>query len=336
MGFQDVRENAPLSDSDAILLHEMYRDMLRIRLIEEAIAREYPAQEMRCPVHLSIGQEAPAVGVCAALRESDKVMSGHRAHAHYLAKGGDLRAMLAEIYGRAPGCAGGNGGSMHLLDLDAGFLGATPIVGSTIPIAAGAAFAAKLRRSDEVVVVFFGDGAVETGVFHESLNFAALHRLPVVFVCENNLYSVYSPLSVRQPDGRTITELVAAHGIEAHRADGNDVLRVREIATKAVETARGGEGPVFLELLTYRWREHCGPEYDNDLGYRTEDEFLRWQGDDPVSRAKTELLGHEFVTEQDLAADAQLIEKEIAEAFASAKAAPFPDWQTMSSLEVAP
>src|SRR5579859_6536135 len=184
------------------LQRRLYRGLLRLRLVEERIAELYPEQEMRCPVHLSIGQEAVAVGVCDHLEPADQALSGHRSHGHYLAKGGDLRAMLAELYGRETGCARGKGGSMHLVDLEAGFLGATPIVASTIPIAVGVAFAARLRGQPLVTVAFFGEGATEEGVFHEAANFAALHRLAVVFVCENNLYSVYSPLEVRQPAGR--------------------------------------------------------------------------------------------------------------------------------------
>ncbi|HER26081.1 MAG TPA: thiamine pyrophosphate-dependent dehydrogenase E1 component subunit alpha, partial [Rhodospirillales bacterium] len=191
----------------------MYSSMLRIRLVEEGIVERYPEQEMRCPVHLCIGQEAAEVGACAALEAGDQVFSGHRAHGHYLAKGGNLKAMLAEIYGKETGCTGGVGGSMHLIDLQAGFMGAVPIIGATIPIGVGAAFASRYFEAGKVVMIFLGDGACETGVFHESLAIAALHKLPVVFVVENNLYSVYSSLDVRQPAGRTIPDLAAGHGV---------------------------------------------------------------------------------------------------------------------------
>ena len=165
---------------------DMLRAMTRIRMVEEEIAKRYPEQQMRCPVHLSIGQEAAAVGVCSALQSTDWAFSGHRNHAHYLAKGGNLKAMLAEIYGKATGCCGGKGGSMHLTDQNAGFIGATPIVGSTVPIAVGAALTAQREGNGRVVVVFLGDGAMEAGVVHESLNFAALKKLPILFACENN------------------------------------------------------------------------------------------------------------------------------------------------------
>ena len=175
---------------------------------------------------------------------------------------------------------------MHLTDLDAGFVGATPIVGSTVPIAVGAALTAQMRGDQRMVVVFFGDGAMEAGVVHESFNFASLNRLPVIFSCENNLYSVYSPLSVRQPGHRTISDLAAAHGIATFVANGNDVEEVRQVSLSAVDLIGSDNGPVFLELPTYRWREHCGPDYDNDVGYRSEEEFLEWKQQDPIEVAK--------------------------------------------------
>ena len=316
-------------DSDMVM--HLYREMLRIRRIEERIAELYPEQEMRCPVHLSIGQEACAVGVCAALHCRDWVLSGHRSHAHYLAKAGDLKRMLAEIYGKATGCSGGKGGSMHLTDLDAGFLGATPIVGSTIPIAVGAALSATMRDEDRVVAVFFGDGAAETGVFHESLNFAILKRLPVVFVCENNLYSVYSPMEVRQPTGRTIAQLAAGHGLRAEREDGNDVERVWQLAQDAVAQARTGDGPVFLELLTYRCREHCGPNYDNDLGYRTTEEFNAWRERDPVALCSDRLLAKGQLTDTEREDMERQLRAEIDEAVAFAKSSPFPSAEAFNT-----
>src|SRR3989338_9607744 len=184
--------------SSKILL-SLYRKLLLIRQTEEKIAEKYQEREMRCPVHLSIGQEAVAVGVCDNLKKEDIVYSNHRCHAHYLAKGGNLNRMIAEIYGKETGCAKGRGGSMHLIDLAAGFGGATPIVGNSVPIAVGAAFSNKLKGDKNIAVVFLGDGSTEEGVFHESLNFAILKKLPVLFVCENNLFSVYTNLSERQP-----------------------------------------------------------------------------------------------------------------------------------------
>lgn len=303
-------------------MHRLLNDMLRIRLVEEAIAQHYGEQQMRCPVHLSIGQEAPAVGVCAALQSSDWVFSGHRNHAHYLAKGGDLKRMLAELYGKATGCCGGKGGSMHLTDLQAGFIGATPIVGSTVPIAVGAAFTAQQQGNGRVVVIFLGDGAMEAGVVFESLNFAALKNLPVLFVCENNLYSVYSPLSVRQPSNRTLGQLAQAHGISVTSVDGNDVVAVYDAACSAVSQVRTGSGPVFLELPTYRWREHCGPNFDNDIGYRSEAEYQQWKTLDPIVKLQKVLPGFSLGEAE------AAIQAEIQDAFAFAKSSPFPDADT--------
>ena len=303
---------------DTLTRQRLLHDMLRIRLVEEAIAGRYPEWEMRCPVHLSIGQEAAAVGVCAALERRDWAFSGHRNHAHYLAKGGDLRRMLAEIYGKATGCCGGKGGSMHLTDAEAGFIGATPIVGSTVPIAVGAALTAQRQREGRVVAIFLGDGAMETGVVHESLNFAVLKVLPVLFVCENNLYSVYSPLSVRQPPQRTIAQLAGGHGLPVHSVDGNDVEAVWATAVAAVAHLRAGGGPVFLDLATYRWREHCGPHYDNDIGYRTEAEFETWRARDPIALMQTRIGG-------DHAAERATIQAEIDQALEYARSSLFPE-----------
>ena len=306
-------------------LRHLYYEMLRVRMVEEAIADRYPEQEMRCPVHLCIGQEAVAVGVCAGLARTDYVLSGHRSHGHYLAKGGDLPAMMAELYGKATGCSGGKGGSMHLVDLGAGFLGAAPIVASTLPIAVGAAFGTVMRGEDRVAAAFFGEGATEEGVFHESVNFAALKKLPVVFVCENNFYSVYSPLSVRQPPGREVFRLAQGHGVESHQADGNDVEAVADLAGHAVGKARAGGGPTFLEFKTYRWREHCGPGYDNDLGYRTEAEFLEWKERCPVARLRRRLLADGLACVAELAAMEGRIRDEIEAAFRHARESPVPD-----------
>lgn len=304
---------------------ELYYEMLRIRMVEERIAELYPEQEMRCPVHLCIGQEAIAVGVCANLSGDDYVLSGHRSHGHYLAKGGDLPQMMAEIYGKATGCSQGKGGSMHLVDLSVGFLGTAPIVGSTIPIAVGAAFGSVMRGDPRVTVIFFGDGATEEGAFHESLNFAASKQLPVVFICEDNLYSVYSPLSVRQPKDREMVELARGHGVPSTQADGNDVVTVHTLAEQALRRAKEGGGPTFLEFKTYRWREHCGPNYDNDLGYRTEAEFEQWRQHCPVTTFRDHLLGKNVLSLEECDALDRQIATEMDAAITFAKESPFPE-----------
>lgn len=303
-------------------LSSMLYDTMRIRMVEERIAELYPEQQMRCPVHLSIGQEGIAVGICHALAREDAVMSGHRAHAHYLAKGGDLKRMLAEIYGKETGCCKGRGGSMHLIDLAVNFLGSTPIVGGTIPIATGVAWAYHLRREPRVVVVFFGEGATEEGVWHESINFAELHKLPIIFVCENNLYSVYTHISERQP-ARSVSALAAAHGLRVLTGDGNNVAQVYDLGRQAQAHARSGQGPVFMELTTYRWREHCGPNYDNDLGYRSQVEFDEWRQRDPLEQLVHSALTAGLQTDE-LVAMKTRITHEIDEAVAFARESPFP------------
>ena len=317
-----ARRPAPPS---ARLLKDLYGQMLRIRLIEESIAERYSEQEMRCPVHLSIGQEGPAVGVCMGLRPDDYAMSSHRSHGHFLAKGGSLKGMIAELYGRATGVSVGKGGSMHLIDPSCGFLGATPIVGSTIAIATGVAFGVQMRREKKVVAAFFGEGSTEEGVFHESLNFAALKKLPIVFVCENNLYSVYSPLSVRQPANRPITGLAKSHGIKTLKGDGNDAAATMRLTAEAARHARSGAGPVFLELDTYRWREHCGPSYDNDIGYRSQAEFEKWKKLCPIARLEKKLLASRDLTPGEVAGITSEISAEIDEAFRFAISSPYPD-----------
>lgn len=314
---------------------QLYREMARIRAVEESIVTHYPEQEMRCPVHLSIGQEAAAAGSCAALLKRDYALSGHRAHAHYLAKGGDLKGMMAEIYGKATGCAGGKGGSMHLIDLDAGFLGSAPIVGSTIAIAAGTAFAAQSRDEDRVTMVFLGEGATETGVFYETVNFAALRNLPLVFLVENNFYSVYSPMAVRQKGESRIVDIAEAHGIPAQRADGNDVDCVYALSQKAVDKARSGGGPSLLEFVTYRWREHCGPNFDNDIGYRTEAEYLTWKERCPVTTYERSLISAGIATRGDLDVVMGKARAEADAAIKFAKQSPWPDLETVDAHVVA-
>lgn len=304
---------------------EMLRRMLRIRMVEEEIVRRYPEQEMRCPTHICIGHEAPPVGVSAHLKADDKVFSAHRSHGHYLAKGGDLKAMIAELYGRATGCALGKGGSQHLVDLKAGFLGSAPILASTISVGVGVAWAARRRGEDKVVAIYFGDGATEEGAFHEALNFAGVNRLAVVFVCENNLYSVHTPLRVRQPRGRQIHQLAAAHGMTGLACDGNDADAVWRVAKNAVASARAGGGPVLMEFFTYRWKEHCGPNEDIDLGYRSREEFDAWTSRCPVASYAARLEADDVVTHVEFGAMQDEIGAEISEAFDFARTSPFPE-----------
>ncbi|HEU0072176.1 MAG TPA: thiamine pyrophosphate-dependent dehydrogenase E1 component subunit alpha [Alphaproteobacteria bacterium] len=304
---------------------DMHKAMLRIRRIEEMISKRYAEQEIRCPTHLCIGQEAVPVGVSAHLRPDDYAFSGHRSHGHYLAKGGDLKAMYAELYGRETGCALGRGGSQHLIDLDAGFVASAPILAGTVPIAVGAAFGKRRAKSDAVSVVYFGDGATEEGAFHEALNFASVHKLPVLFICENNLYSVHSDLSVRQPTDRPVSALGAAHGMPGITADGNDIVEIWRLAGEAVTRARRGDGPTLIEFMTYRWLEHCGPGGDINLQYRTQEELSDWQTRDPLARSERALRDAGALNDAALQAIEAAISSEVDAAVDFARASDFPD-----------
>jgi pyruvate dehydrogenase E1 component alpha subunit len=278
---------------------EIFRRMVLIRTTEETIAERYSEWKMRCPTHLCTGQEAVGAAVGVALREDDFVVSTHRAHGHYLGKGGNLDRMIAEIYGKATGCSAGKGGSMHLIDKEVGFMGSTAIVGGTIPVGVGLGLSIELNGTDQVSCVYLGDGATEEGVFYESVNFAVLRNLPVLFICENNLYSVYSPLKVRQPKWRKIHKMVEGLGVRSDFGDGNNAIEVYEKIESAVRDLRSDCGPQFFEFSTYRWREHCGPNFDNDIGYRTEAEYLGWKAKDPVKRLKAKLIDECVLTKEE-------------------------------------
>jgi pyruvate dehydrogenase E1 component alpha subunit len=263
------------------LYKNLFSSLLKLRMTENEIAKKYSEQEMRCPVHLSIGQEAAAVGVCANLDLRDQVYSTHRCHSHYLAKGGNLRSMISELYGKKSGCCGGRGGSMHLMDPSVGMMLSLPIVASIIPIAVGAALSLKLKNKKNVISVFFGDAAVEEGVFHESANFASLNKLPIVFVCENNKYSCFTKINERQPS-EDITRLAKCHNISNLRINGNDLIDVYEKSKMIIQQIKKKPEPFFLQLDTYRHVEHCGPNSDDNLNYRGKSELNNWLKDDPL------------------------------------------------------
>ena len=299
-------------------LFNIYSQLLRIRKIEESIADRYSEWQMRCPVHLSIGQEAIPVGISMHLSKEDHVYSNHRSHGHYFAKGGDLKKMIAELYGKETGCCGGRGGSMHLIDLEVGFMGSTPIVGGTVPLAVGDAWSAVLKGEKRVSVIYFGDGCFEEGVLHESMNFATLHKLPVIFICENNGYSVYTQLHERQP-GRKIIDVAKAYGMQTYSADGNDVLNIMEVAHNAIKRARDGNGPQFFEFKTYRWLEHCGPDDDDHLNYRPKGELSTWKDRCPVAKLKNHIIKEDISNEKKFKIIEKEINIEITEAFEFAK-----------------
>ena len=304
------------------IINDFYQ-MNRIRYVEETIANKYSEQEMRCPIHLSIGQEATAVGVISNLTQADKIYSTHRCHAHYLAKGGNLNAMISEIHGKASGCCGGRGGSMHLFDEKAGIIASLPIVASVIPLAVGSALTFKLKKNKKIVAVFFGDGAMEEGVFHESANFAKVHNLPVLFVCENNLYSVYTELNQRQPND-DLTRLAKAYNIESIRCDGNDIAKVKLAGQQATEYIRAQQGPFFLQLDTFRQREHCGPNSDDELGYRTEDQITSGFLNDPIILEKNKLIKLGLINDKLIEEIEKEIKIEIEKAFQFTKNDSFP------------
>ncbi len=304
-------------------LQAMYAVILRIRLVELKIEELYPQDEMKTPIHLCIGQEAVPAGVCANLTKDDYVFSNHRGHGHYIAKGGDLKAMISELFCRETGCSKGRGGSMHLIDTSVGFMGSSSIVGGSIPIATGAALSSILRKDKRVSVVFFGDAASEEGVLFESMNFAALKKLPVVYVCENNFYSVCSHQSARQANS-DISSRPRAFDIPSCRIDGSDVMEVYDASKKAVDNARSGRGPSFLECRAYRWRGHAGAGDPQKDYYRKQDEWGEWMAKDPLKNFEDALIKNKTLTALEIKAIRETIDKDISGAFEFAERSPLP------------
>lgn len=309
----------------------LYKSLLRVRRVEETLAELYKEKEMRTPTHFGIGQEAVAVGVCEALKEKDVVYSHHRCHTHYLAKGGSLLGLAAELYGRVDGCSQGRGGSVHLTAPGVGFAGSSPILGEGVALAVGSSLAFKMDNATRIAVTFFGEATFEEGITYECLNYASVNKLPVLFVCENNLYSTESPRSVRQPPGTDLCERVRAFKIATKHVDGNDVTAVYRAAKAAAESVRGGAGPFFLECDTYRWREHVGPMFDHEMSrtYRSREELEEWMKKCPVKRSAARLKSRGIATDADLDSWLKEVEDEIASAVAKAKASPWPDPKTL-------
>jgi len=260
---------------------ELFYKALRIRLVEERIIELYPSDKIQSPVHLSIGQEAVAVGACHSLKPTDLLFCSYRSHAFYLAKGGDLREMFAELYGKVTGCGRGKAGSMHLAAPEVGLMGASAVVASTIPHAVGAALAAKRLGKDQVIIASFGDGATDEGVYHESLNFAALHRLPVIFLFENNGLAVHSRINVRHAFN-TIGH-ARSYGLSVtHLADGHDFIKVNKVCSGIVAEVRQTRLPYFIQIQTYRYKEHVGINEDYNVGYRSREELDSWKAKDSL------------------------------------------------------
>ncbi len=298
--------------------------MLRIRQFEERVAELILGGDVKCPTHLYIGQEGVAAGVCASLVRDDYVFSTHRSHGHFLAKGGDLKQLMAELYGKETGCCHGRGGSMHLASPDLGLPGSSAIVAGTIPLAVGAALAFTMQKRDNVAVAFFGDGAVGEGVFYESLNFASLKKLPVIFVCENNLYSTHMPIATCLADP-AIYKKAAVFNMPGVRVDGNNVIEVYLAAKTAVQNARGGRGPALIECMTYRWRGHVGPHFDLDKGLRSQEELDLWMSKCPIKALEKQLLSNNIISESEINEIYQNVIKEVEDSVSFARESPYPD-----------
>jgi len=308
-----------ISPSEKLI--EMYRKMLEIRQFEEKVYELYGQNLVPGTIHLYVGQEAVAVGVCANLRKEDYIVSTHRGHGHCIAKGADLKRVMAEILGKKTGYCRGKGGSMHIADFNIGILGATGVVGAGIPIAVGAGLSIKLRGTDQVVACFFGDGASNQGTFHEGINMAAIWKLPVLFVCENNLYAMGTRQS-RAMLIENISERAAAYGIPGVTVDGNDVLAVYEAAKEAVERAKRGEGPTLIECKTYR---HKGHSRMDPATYRSKEEVEYWLRKDPIPRFRDRLLEMGILTEGEAKKIEEEVLREIEEAVKFALESPYPE-----------
>ena len=304
-------------------LLSLYYDMLRIRKTQLRIESLYHLDEMKTPIHLCIGQEAIAVGVCSNLRKDDYISSNHRSHGHYLAKGGDLKGLISELYCRVSGCSRGRGGSMHLVDSSVGHMGSSSIVGGGIPIGTGLALAIQMKNQDHVSAVFLGDGAADEGVLYESINFAILKKLPVIYVYENNQFSVCSRVSSRQA-GKIIFHETPTELMLTKTVDGNAVMEVYEATTEAVSRARNGQGPSFIECTTYRMRGHAGAGSDGELGYRSAEEICSWESKCPVTAFGEKLLKKGSITQNDIQGMEKDIDLEIDEAFGFAHESPLP------------
>jgi len=306
------------------LLVSMYVEMLRIRETEERLGDMVSTGEVKCPTHLYIGEEAVAVGVCKALRKDDYIFGNHRSHGHYLAKGGDLKQLVAEVLGRKTGCSRGRGGSMHLTAPEVGLMGTSAMVASGVPLAVGAAIAFAMKRTQRVAVTFFGDGATEEGEFYESLNLAALRKAPVIFVCENNLYSSHIHIKDRRP-ADNIPDLAKAHCMPALSIDGNDVVTVYRTAKEVVQNARAGKGPTFIECRTYRWRGHVGPNFDLEKGLRSKQELDEWMARCPIKMLESNLIKDSLLTETQAKALRRQVVEEVRTAIEWARRSPMPD-----------
>lgn len=306
-------------------------NLFLIRKTEELISQEYYKNIFRCPVHLSVGQEAISAMIGFVFNSNDLAVSSHRAHAHYIGKGGNITKMFAEILG-LDGCSGGIGGSMHLTDRSVGFICSSAIVGNSIPIGVGLSLSQKLENKKNVTLIFFGDGATEQGVFYESINFAALKNLPSLFICEDNKYSVYSPLNVRQPDSRSILDVVKKMGIKTVEGNGNDVLEVLNIYKKAKKYITTKKKPFFIKFNTYRYLEHCGPYKDDNLKYRSEKEVEFWNKKCPIKNFLKHILNKKIMNKKQIISLEKKIEKDVLKMYKKSLKFPKPNMKKLEKL----
>jgi len=313
------------SDIPTDILRKMYVMMVKIRKFEEKVSELLiSSKEIITPCHLYIGEEAVATGVCSNLEEDDYVFSTHRSHGHFIAKGGSLKALMAELYCKKTGCSKGKGGSMHVASAEIGLPGSSAIVGGITPIASGVALAFSMQKKDTISVAFFGDGAAHEGVFYEALNFASLKKLPVIFVCENNLYCTHLPIAACLAD-TNIYKKAEAFGMPGVRIDGNNVMEVYKVARRAIEDARSGKGPTLIECMTYRWRGHVGPYDDLDKGLRSKEELDYWMNRCPIKMLERFLIENGIMSESERDQIHKAVSGEVEEAVKFARESPYPD-----------
>lgn len=317
-----------IDEITAETLKQLYYSMLKIRMVEEEIAKRYWDNEMRTPVHLCIGQEAVAAGVCQCLSKEDTVFSNHRGHGHYLAKGGNLNALIAELYNRQTGCSKGRGGSMHIIDRNVNFHGTSSIVAGGVPIATGAALAHKMQKTGGISVAFFGDAAIEEGTVYESVNLATLWNLPILFACENNFYAVSTSLEKRQPD-TLLYKRFGGIGLKCLRLDGNDAASIYKTVSELRKEIASGGGPVFVEFVTYRLTDHHATGTGVESGYRSQEEWDSWKAKCPVKRLEKQLLEQGIYDTICLESVACGIQSEIDQAFDFAQKSSLPEEQEL-------
>ena len=318
------RHNVSIDGVEKHILVDMLRKMVVIRKAEEKIAQHVETGEIKCPCHLGIGQEAVGVAVGLAMRNTDRAFGAHRSHTHYLALNEDTYSLFAEVLGKFSGCSHGMGGSMHIIDNKNGFRGSVPIVGATIPIATGAGLAAKMDKTGDIAISYFGDGACEEGVLHESLNLASVMKLPVLYVCENNLFSSHLHIELRQPSNTT-ARFADSHRIKNNTVDGNDVVGMYKLLVKEITEMRNSSRPFYLEAFTYRWRGHVGHREDIDVGVKRGDELKSWKSRDPIQRLLNSMIAKEIYTQDEFDQLSNSIQVKINNDWLKAESAEYPE-----------